>query len=192
MGLLARRLLREGYAFDDIREALVAEARVQEEEAEVMVQRRWLRRLDSLWHRLWAGRFGAWFFRVAGTGITPPTQRVLPSADATEMVLGRAATDVFNTLAPHARDRLHDVPAVIHRLEHNAERLRARGQTGEDLTQTVAALEKVRVALLRVQADERNLDDLTHYLEKAKEIGDRVRFALEGKAEVARALGDGG
>jgi serine/threonine-protein kinase len=191
LGLLARKLLREGYSFEDIREALMAEARVQDEEAEVIIRRKWLRRLESIWHRLWAGGFGRWFFRVAGTGIAPPKQRVLPSADATELVLGRAAADVFHTLAPDHQRRLGDVPRVIHRLEQNAERLRERGETGENLTQTVAALEKVRIALLRVQAGEQNLDGLTAYLDKARDIGDRVGRALDARAEVDAVLEPG-
>src|SRR5436305_958584 len=53
--LVARRLLKDGYAFGDIRAALLAEAQVQQEEADVVMQRRLFRRLDSLWYRTWAG-----------------------------------------------------------------------------------------------------------------------------------------
>ena len=70
--IVARRLLREGYTFADIRTALLAEAQVQTEEADEMRSGKWIRRLNNLWHRLWAGRFGRWFFRVAGAGIKPP------------------------------------------------------------------------------------------------------------------------
>jgi len=68
LAAVARRLLREGYAFDDIRAALLAEAKVQEEEADAVRQGRFWRRLDSLWHRVWAGRVGRWFFRMAWVG----------------------------------------------------------------------------------------------------------------------------
>ena len=101
--LVARRLLREGYAFEDIRTALLAEAQIQKEEADVLQQRRWLRRIDTLWHRLWAGRFGCWFFRVAGAG----------------------------------------------------------GHTGERLARTVAALENLRLAILRLQMGVGSVDDIT-------------------------------
>src|SRR3989454_3519601 len=47
--VVARRLLKDGYAFGDIRAALLAEAQVQQEEAEVIKQRSLFRRLDSLW-----------------------------------------------------------------------------------------------------------------------------------------------
>src|SRR5439155_5062598 len=46
--VVARRLLKDGYAFGDIRAALLAEAQVQQEEAEVVKQRRLFRRRASL------------------------------------------------------------------------------------------------------------------------------------------------
>ncbi len=190
--MLARRLLREGYAFNDIRAALLAEAQVQEEEAEVILKRRWLRRLDSMWHRLWAGRFGRWFFRVAGLGIKPPARPALPSTDATELVLGRAAVDVYNALPSANRTRVSDVPQVVHRLEHQAARLRKQGKTGQRLTDTVAALENVRLALLRLRAGEGSVEDLTLHLKRAKQIGERIDRELEARLEVDGMLEGGG
>src|SRR6266508_3775678 len=49
--VVARRLLKDGYTFDDIRAALLAERQVQQEEDEVIKRRRWFLRLDSLWYR---------------------------------------------------------------------------------------------------------------------------------------------
>jgi len=186
--LLARRLLREGYAFDDIREALLAEARVQDEESEVILKRRWIRRLESLWHRVWAGRFGRWFFGVAGVGIKPPEKPALPSNDATEFVLGRAVVHVYDALPPADRKRLGDVPEVVHQLERQAAKLRARRATGEQLTETVAALENVRLALLRLRAGVGSINDLTVHLERAREIGERIDRELDARREVDRAL----
>ncbi len=188
LAMLARRLLREGYAFDDIREALLAEARVQDEEAEVVVRRRWIRRLDSLWHRVWAGKFGRWFFGVAGVGIKPPDKPALPSNDATEFVLGRAVVGVYEALPPADRKRLGDVPEVVHQLERQAGLLRAGKATGEQLTETVAALENVRLALLRLRAGVGSINDLTAYLERAREIGERIDRELEGRREVDAML----
>ncbi len=186
--LLARRLLREGYAFSDIRAALLAEAKVQEEEAEAILKRRWLRRLDGMWHRLWAGKFGRWFFRVAGRGIAPPDQSVLPSADATEFVLGRSALDVYRALPSDTRMHAREVPAVVERLESRAEALRARGKTGRELQDTVAALENVRLALLRLRVGAGSVQDLTLQLEKARQIGEVVDRQLEARREVDRML----
>ncbi len=186
--LVARRLLREGYTFADIREALLAEAQVQEEEAEVVLKWKWVRRLNSLWNRLWAGKFGRWFFRVAGKGLKPPAQSVLPSTDATELVLGRAAVDVFHELPKADRTRAGDVPAVVHQLESQAEKLRRAGETGDVLHDTVAALENVRLLLLKVRAGQASIDDLTTHLQKAKAIGENVDLQLAARREVEEML----
>ena len=187
--LVARRLLREGYAFEDIRTALLAEALVQKEEADVIQQRRWLRKLDTLWHRLWAGKFGRFFFRVAGTGIEPPVRTAIASADATELVLGRSVLAAWEALPDAQRDEVRDVPAVVARLEREAEVLRAHGQTGERLAETVGALENLRIALLRLRAGSGSVDDLTTWLERAREIGEAVDRRLAAESEVKGLLG---
>ena len=188
--VVARRLLREGYGFEQIRAALLAEAQVQKEEADVIQQRRWLRRLDSLWHRLWAGRFGRWFFRLAGIGIHPPARPALPSLDATELVLGRAAVAAYEALPDSTRQHVPDLPPLIDRLERRAESLRARGETGEQLTNTVAALENLRLALFRLGAGGGSIADLTLYIERARAIGESVDRELEGRREVQGVIDD--
>jgi hypothetical protein len=187
--LVARRLLRTGYAFEDIRTALLAEAEVQREEADEMQQRRWTRRLNTLWHRLWAGRFGRFFFRVAGTGIKPPERRAIASADPTELVLGRSVLAVYAALPPADRAQVPEVPEVVARLEKEAEALRAAGRTGEYLVETVAALENLRLSMLKLRAGTGSVGDLTEWLERAREIGDYVDRRIEGEGEVRKFLG---
>jgi hypothetical protein len=188
LGGVARRLLREGYAFEDIREALLAEARVQEEEADVLQQRRWVRRLNSWWYRFWAGAMGRWFFRVAGYGIHPAERPLLPSTEATELVLARSALAAYEALPASLRTEVHGVRQVVERLEERAEALRARGETGERLTETVAALENLRLAILRLRAGAARVDDLTLVLDRAKAIGDHVDRRLEAQEEVRELL----
>jgi serine/threonine-protein kinase len=187
--LVARRLLRNGYAFEDIRTALLAEAEVQREEADEMQQRRWTRRLNTLWHRLWAGGFGRFFFRVAGAGIKAPERRAIASADATELVLGRSVLAVYEALPETDRKQVPDVPAVVERLEKEAEALRAAGRTGEHLAETVAALENLRLAMLKLRAGTGSVGDLTEWLERARDIGDYVDRRIEGEGEVRKLLG---
>jgi hypothetical protein len=181
--LVARRLLREGYAFEDIRSALLAEAQIQAEEAEVTQQRRWTRRLNELWHRLWAGKWGRRFFRVAGIGVKRPARRAMVSAEPTELVLGRSVRAAWEALPSAEREQVREVPAVAERLEREAEALRARGETGERLAETVAALENVRLALLKLRAGTGTMGDLTTWLERAREVGEYVdrRVAAEGE-----------
>ncbi len=188
--VVARRLLREGYAFEDIRTALLAEAQAQQEEADVIHQRRWIRRLDTLWHKLWAGKFGRWFFRVAGVGLKAPERRALPSHDATELVLAHSARAAYDALPAATRRQARGVPAVVEALENRAEALRARGETGERLTETVAALENLRLALLKLGRGMGSVKDLTVHLERAQEIGERVDQQLAARREIRELLGE--
>ena len=108
LGVAARRLLRSGYSFDDIREALLAEARAQDEEAEAIRSRKWARRISGAWNRIWASK--------------------------------------------------------------------------------LAALENVRLGLLRVRAGVGSLDDLTYDLQRAQEIGERINAELAGRREVKELM----
>jgi serine/threonine-protein kinase len=184
--VVARRLLRQGYAFDDIRAALLAEATVQAEEAEEARQGKWIRRLNGLWHRLWAGRVGRWFFRVAGVGVTRPERPGMPSADRTELVLGRSVAEAYGELTAEQRGAAPGLPAVVERLEARAARLRERGESGPALTDTVAALENVRLALLRLRAGAGSVKDLTAYLDRAREIGQRIDVEIEVREEMRK------
>jgi serine/threonine-protein kinase len=188
LGAVGRRLLKEGYAFPDIQAALRAEAQLQEEELDATGQKKLMRRINSMWYKLWSGRFGRWFFRMAGLGLSERAYSVVPSADHTELVLGRQVTRAFEELPRAQRERATDLPAVVERLEERAEALRARGQTGPELTNTVAALERVRLAVLQLRAGAGSVEDLTRYLEAAKALGEEVDRRVEARREVDAAL----
>src|SRR5205809_1096427 len=185
--VVARRLLKDGYAFGDIRAALLAEAQVQQEEAEVIKQRRLFRRLDSLWYRVWAGRAGRSFFRLAGVGLKATARPALPSVERTELVLGRSALSAYKALPGGGGRQARGLPGVVGRLEGGAGALRGRGETGHSLTECVAALEHLRLALVKRQSGG-PASDLTLALERAKAIGDHVERRLAAAAEVQRLL----
>ena len=186
--VVARRLLKDGYTFGDIRAALLAERQVQQEEAEVTKQRKLFRRMDSLWYRIWAGRAGRAFFWLAGLGLKATARPALPSVDRTELVLGRSALSAYEALPDAERRQARDLPAVVERLETGAEALRARGDTGESLTEAVAALEHLRLALVKRQAGVGSPSDLTLVLERARAIGDHVDRRIAAAAEVQALL----
>jgi len=188
---VARRLLRHGYTFEDIRAALLAEARVMEEEAEAAGTGKWMRRMNGFWNRIWAGKFGRFFFKIAGTRLKRPAVAAVPSSNATEVVLGRAAVDLFEALPDHLRARFPEAPALIRSLERDAERLRRRGNEPERLQTAVAALEGVRLGMLRLQAGAATADDLTTDLEQAQEIADQISAELAARREVRALLGEG-
>src|SRR6267378_4407072 len=186
--VVARRLLKDGYTFGDIRAALLAERQVQLEEDEVIKRRRWFLRLDALWYRVWAGRAGRAFFWLAGRGLKATARAALPSVEPTELVLGRSALSAYQALPDSERRQARDLPAVVERLETGAEALRARGDTGESLTEAVAALEHLRLALVKRQSGVGAPSDLTLELERAREIGDHVDRRLAAAAEVQALL----
>jgi predicted Ser/Thr protein kinase len=189
LGAVGRRLLKEGYTFPDIKAALRAESELQQEELDAAGQKKFFRRINSMWYKLWSGRFGGWFFRVVGTGLHAPEHAVLPSTDHTELVLGRQVTQVFEELPRQQREQALDLPAIVERLERRAESLRAGGRTGPALTQTVAALERVRLAVLQLRAGLGTVEDLTRHLDAARRVGEEVDVQLEARAEVERAIG---
>ena len=186
--IVARRLLKDGYTFGDIRAALLAERQVQQEEAEVIKRRRWFRWLDSLWYKIWAGRAGRSFFWLAGRGLKKTARPALPSVERTELVLGRSALAAYNALPEGERQQTRDLPGVVERLENGTEALRARGDTGESLTEAVAALEHLRLALVKRQSGMGSPSELTLVLERAREIGDHVDRRLAAAAEVDALL----
>jgi len=186
--VVARRLLKDGYTFGDIRAALLAERQVQQEEHEVIKRRRWFLRLDSLWYRLWAGRAGRAFFWLAGTGLKTTARPPLPSVERTELVLGRSALSAYKALPEGERRQVHDLPGVLERLETGAEALREKGDTGESLTEAVAALEHLRLALVKRQSGVGSPSDLTLALERAKAIGDHVDRRIAAAADVQAFL----
>src|SRR2546425_4281740 len=121
--VVARRLLKDGYTFDDIRAALLAERQGQQEEDEVIKRRRWFLRLGSLWDRVLGGKAGRSFFWLAGWGLKATARAALPSVEPTELVLGRSALAAHKALPEAERQQARDPPAALERLETGAEEI---------------------------------------------------------------------
>jgi predicted Ser/Thr protein kinase len=187
--------------------------------------------------KLWTGKAGAWLAKLASIGLT---RTALPPAAGhrpTEIAIGLAADALFEALPKETRKLLKDLPAVIRRLEAEAQGLRARvdelnallAGAGEEsagaqsaslrsaasevagsvadnrekvreellakrdaaarrLATSVAALENLRLDLLRLKAGAGTVDQLSADLSAARDIGAEIDAALEGRAEVERLL----
>ncbi len=61
----------------------------------------------------------------------------------------------------------------------------AAGTANERLATVVAALENIRLDLLRLRAGQDSIDDLTADLQAAREIGEEIDRLFEGQREVA-------
>lgn len=134
---------------------------------------------------------------------------------ATELSLGIAAEELYDALPKASRESLGDLPALLQRLQHDAHRLRERYESLNDalshigtdandehatalreersvvherMRETVAALENVRLGLLRLHAGSLTLDGLTTHIGVAADVAAHVDRLVEADAEVAQVL----
>jgi len=141
------------------------------------------------WRRLLKGRFGRWLFRVGGVGLKDRPEALPDQGERTEVVLGGVAEQLFLALPADQRQRLGDVPALVAKLEADALALREGGEephATERLSATVAALETLRLDLLRLHAGNVTLDELTQDIEAAEQ----VRLEIDRHLEAAREADD--
>jgi len=192
---------------------------------------RYQRRKDtggSFWHKFWKGRIGGWIFRQAGRFVRTPVATIGATHRPTELALGMAAEQLYETLPKETRRQLRDLPDVVHRLENDAQRMRHRLEelqealadvgrgpgdgtapdpaigarhdrivadlSGERdlvqqrLTDAVAALETIRLNLLRLHAGTGTVQSLTTDLGLAREVAREIGAQIEGRLEVEREL----
>jgi serine/threonine-protein kinase len=193
--------------------------------------------LKSLRVRVWGGRLGEWFTRIASLGMN---RKALPAASAhrpTEIAIGLAASALFEALPKETRKGLPDLPDVLRRLEGDAQAMRRNvdelnaalaslGQDGpgarslalqqggdeakasvadqrnrlrDDLTATrdaaarrlataVAALENLRLDLLRLKAGAGSVDELSANLTAARRIAEEIDAQVAGRIEAELVL----
>ena len=162
--------------------------------------------------RLWNSKLGAWLARL----VKAPTHRGAVDAGvfrATEAALGVAASELFAALPREYRERLGDLPGTVETLERRAADARAqmeslaavanvagadgdpfelrRKNASEQLAASVAALEGIRLDLLRLHAGASDLAPLTTLLDAARVLGDNVSRLAQAQAEVAQRRSPG-
>jgi hypothetical protein len=99
--------------------------------------------------------------------------------EPTVVAIARAADELFLALPEQNRHHLGDVPAVIERLEAEALALRGGdGEAAEREASAVAALESLRLDLLRLSAGGTPKGELTLDLENAERISERIDARL--------------
>jgi serine/threonine-protein kinase len=160
--------------------------------------------------RLWNSRAGQWLAKRLGA---PEQSRAVGGGvfRATEVALGVAAADLFAALPAAYRAQLSELPAMVAALEARAADARAqldelaalvpsgssdaellatrREGAAAHLSRSVAALEGIRLDLLRLHAGAVDLAPLTTMLEAARRIGDDVSRLAEAQREVDDVLG---
>ncbi|MEZ4457651.1 MAG: serine/threonine-protein kinase [Gemmatimonadales bacterium] len=168
------------------------------------VRRWWQRGIRS---RLWNSRLGAWVAKQLGA---PQQSRAVGGGAfrATEAALGVAASELYDALPKAFREQLGDLPGIVAALEASAAEARARvemlaaaGPAGSEaleaqrraaaakLGESVAALETVRLDLLRLHAGAGDLAPLTTLMDAVRRIGDDVDRLAEARREIEVSTG---
>jgi len=155
--------------------------------------------------RLWNSRAGAWLAKRLGA---PERSRAIGGGvfRATEAALGVAVSELFAALPKSYREQLAELPATFEALEARAAEARAeadvvaalapsgsadadalearRSAAAAQLAESVAALEGIRLDLLRLHAGASDLAPLTTLLDAARLVGEDVRRLAEAQREV--------
>lgn len=164
---------------------------------------------SGLRDRLWNSRVGEWLAKRLGA----PERSKLAGASAfraTEAALGVAAGELYAALPKEYRAQLAELPAIVEALEARAAEARAEAEvlaalapadvggtelldarkqaTALHLAESVAALEGIRLDLLRLHAGAADLAPLTTLLDAARVIGDDLGRLAEAQREVEGAL----
>jgi len=168
----------------------------------------------EFWSNIWRGRIGRAAFAIAGklVGARPRTAPV--THRPTEMALGMAAEHLFASLPKEMQQSLGDVPEVVRRLQGDARRMRLRHDELQQaladardseapehadlrdmrdrvqgkLSESVTALETIRLNLLRLHAGSATVEGLTTHLGMAAELSADVQRLVAAHEEVARSL----
>jgi hypothetical protein len=180
--------------------------------------------LSGIRQGFWNSRVGQWIYRAAGLGVRRSGLPVEGVHRPTELVVGTAAAALYEALPEEARRALPDLPAIVRRLQQDAQRIRHRydelsetlaaveaGESasagGRDavagrraallstlrnaqeashrrLGDAVAALEVIRLDLLRLRIGAGTLDGITADLSAARELSLATDRLLEAAGEV--------
>lgn len=159
--------------------------------------------------RLWNSKVGNWLAKRLGA---PEQSRAVGGGvfRATEAALGLAVSELFAALPSAFRENLEELPATVAALEATAAAARAeldvvaalapsgsadaalldrrRSAATTQLGASVAALEGIRLDLLRLHSGANDLAPLTTLIESARQAGDDIKRLAEAQGEVADAL----
>ena len=168
----------------------------------------------EFWAKVWMGRIGKFTFSLARRFLGKGVRQSAMTHRATELSLGLAAEQLYESLPKETRLALNDLPALLKRLQDDAQALRKRhdelqdalGEVGDDrspeyaevralrdsihekLGDAVAALETIRLNLLRLHAGSATVEGLTTHLGLAAEVSEEVERLIAAHEEVERTI----
>ena len=163
----------------------------------------------EFWSALWMGRLGTLAFATARRLRGSQPMSAAMTHRATELSLGLAAEQLFESLPRDTRQALGDLPALLGRLQQAAQRLRSRyddltaavesqrpgdAQDAESLraeralvhdklTAAVGALETIRLNLLRLHAGSAVVEGLTTHIGIAEDVSAEIERMIAAREE---------
>jgi serine/threonine-protein kinase len=167
----------------------------------------------DFWSTVWSGPAGRLAFSIAKrSGVARPAAAAMTHR-ATELSLGLAAEQLYESLPKATRSALAELPAVLRRIQDDAQHLRARhealqealvGSTADNpefddlrqlrddtqarLAETVGALETLRLGLLRLHAGAATVENFTTHIEIASDVATQVERLISAHSDVERVL----
>jgi len=169
----------------------------------------------EFWQRVWTGRLGRFFFSVGKQLRGGATVTTAMTHRATELSLGMAAEQLFESLPKATQKALGDLPGLLHRLQHDAQTLRqrydqlqeaiveaggaathaqyasvraTRDAVSAKLADAVGALETIRLNLLRLHAGSATVEGLTTHIGLAVEVSEEIDRMIAAHDEVESHL----
>jgi serine/threonine-protein kinase len=169
----------------------------------------------EFWAKTWRGPIGKAAFALGRKLIGKRSVATAMTHRATELSLGMAAEQLYDSLPREQRQGLGDLPSVLHRLQEDAQLLRKRYEELQEalndvgaaaasiayadvralrdsihakLGDAVAAMETIRLNLLRLHAGSATVESLTTHLGLAAEVSEEVERLIKAHAEVERTL----
>lgn len=168
----------------------------------------------GFWARVWRGPFGRLAFSIAKRSGGLKRASTAMTHRATELSLGLAAEQLYESLPKESRHALGDLPTLLQRLQGDAQSLRKRyeslqealaGSTAANtpefddlrtmrddvqarLGEAVGTLETLRLGLLRLHAGAMTVDGFTTHLDVASEMSEQVSRMISAHQSVDRVL----
>ena len=169
----------------------------------------------EFWARAWQSRLGTFAFAVAKRLRIGPEVNAAMTHRATELSLGMAAEQLYESLPKEIRQSLSDLLPLLARLQRDAQSLRARHDELNDvltristitaadeyehlraerallhekLRDTVGAMETIRLNLLRLHAGSATVEGVTTHIQIAADISAEVERLIAARHEVDERL----
>ena len=170
---------------------------------------------SEFWSKVWQSRVGRLAFAIARKLVPAGERGVAMTHRATELSLGMAAEELFESLPRETQRALGDLPPLLRRLQDDAQALRKRheemqealstvgaseasaeyhelcalrDETHMKLSEAVGSLETIRLNLLRLHAGSASVESVTTHLGIAADVSEQVERLIQAHADVERYM----